>query len=645
MQKMENMLQNFQGSLGNISEEIKTLRDQSFTMNIKKRNREAAQQKLSTFVDKVVVSPDLTKKVVEEVVGDSYLEYLLVLDEKKTYVDAIQQEVKTPIKACEDMGPVLDRLTMKAVSKVRAYLLQQLGELKKPKTNTQFIKQLLLKKKYYFDFAAKYSPQTGEELRAVYEDIIGRYYFNSFKTYVVSLLKMEQKVGTKQSLLVEPVVSLLNNITNIAVVNPMNSMTSMFTSAVGFGGNASKSGDATKEMNRTVFTLGDRYQVLDTATDLNSPIVVRVAIEQNKKLLMEEIFRSVHILLINTATSEYIFSLDFFNDDNMFNEIFSKSLQFLKETWIGFITGTFDCLGVLLMIRLNHIFSTLMEKRNMKCLDIYFDEMHKLLMPKFNELFEMNLKSITETKPEQLVSKEKDSHTLAKRYAEFSCSLHSLNKDNPPKVKQEIEEKLASLRTAVMKQLIAISEKIYTSKAKKKQVFLINAYDLIVNYFIQSKIELNVDGIQISKLLNKQVGSYIEEELTECYGNLINFVKNTEPKLGSAATGEDVDSNKNFVQNRAKVDCAEMENLAKDFDKNWKQGIGHINSNILQNFSNFNTGKEILNKTFTQLLLYYTRFTKIVSLCYGDNPPFRSSVISNQKIYYEYRKYIQDFDQ
>ncbi|KAL9645215.1 hypothetical protein ABK040_002416 [Willaertia magna] len=647
LEKMEMMLQNFQGSLGNISEEIKVLRDQSSDMNTKKRNREAAQQKLSQFVENVVVSPELTKKVCDDPVNDAYLDYLITLNDKKDYIDKIQQEVKVPIRAYDDMIPVLDRLCTKAVSKVRSYLIQQLNELKKPKTNTQFIKQMLLKKKYFYDFVAKNSPQTGEELRNVYIDIIGRYYFNSFKSYVTSLSKLEVKVGTKQSLLVEQAVGLLNSVATMTVINPLNYTANMIGMSNILGGGNQNS----KEMNRSVFTLGDRIQALENATDLNTPVVVRVAVEQNQKLFVEDIFRSVHILLINTATSEYIFTLDFFNDEALFNEIFVKSLQFLKDTWQGYLSYTFDFIGILLMIRLSQLFQGVMDKRNMKCLDTYFDEVQKVLWPKFYEIFEMHLKSVVETKPEQLISKEKDSHTLAKRYAEFSCAIHSILKDNTQN-KQDVEDKLTTLRTAITKQLFAIADKLYSSKPKKQQIFLINSFDIIVNQFIQSKIELNPDGIAISKLLNKQVSAYIEEELSECYARMIRFIRETEPKLGaisntpptndSTNTNNNNDSNINYVQNRAKVDCAEMEDLAKDFERNWKQGISHINTNILQNFSNFNTGKEILNKTFTQLLLYYNRFTKIVSLCY-NNPPFRSSLISNQKIYFEYRKYNQDF--
>lgn len=58
---MENMLQTFQGSLGNISEEIKTLQDKSFSMNIKLKNRKAAEQQLSKFIQQAVVAPSLIR--------------------------------------------------------------------------------------------------------------------------------------------------------------------------------------------------------------------------------------------------------------------------------------------------------------------------------------------------------------------------------------------------------------------------------------------------------------------------------------------------------------------------------------------------------------------------------------------------------
>lgn len=64
----------------------------------------------------------------------------------------------------------------------------------------------------------------------------------------------------------------------------------------------------------------------------------------------------------------------------------------------------------------------------------------------------------------------------------------------------------------------------------------------------------------------------------------------------------------------------------------------------MKNYGNFKTGIVILRKTLTQLLLYYTRFTNIVYMCY-QNPPFRSSLVSPQVITFEIRNYAKDFAQ
>lgn len=58
---MEEMLQSFQDNLGNISEAIQSLQDQSFSMNIKLKNRKAADKEISEFVNEVSIDPKLMK--------------------------------------------------------------------------------------------------------------------------------------------------------------------------------------------------------------------------------------------------------------------------------------------------------------------------------------------------------------------------------------------------------------------------------------------------------------------------------------------------------------------------------------------------------------------------------------------------------
>lgn len=52
------------------------------------------------------------------------------------------------IKACEDVKDVLDMLKIKAVTKIRAYILEQISKLRKPMTNYHIPQNALLKYKF-----------------------------------------------------------------------------------------------------------------------------------------------------------------------------------------------------------------------------------------------------------------------------------------------------------------------------------------------------------------------------------------------------------------------------------------------------------------------------------------------------------------
>jgi hypothetical protein len=100
----------------------------------------------------------------------------------------------------------LEKLNVKAVSKIRAFLIQKINELKKPKTNTQFLKQnVLLKFKYFNDFLRKNNDDAAMEVRNSYINTISAYYFNSFKTYIANLTRLSQPTATKNDLIVEKV--------------------------------------------------------------------------------------------------------------------------------------------------------------------------------------------------------------------------------------------------------------------------------------------------------------------------------------------------------------------------------------------------------------------------------------------------------
>ncbi|KAL1422905.1 hypothetical protein MTO96_021626 [Rhipicephalus appendiculatus] len=55
LERMENMLKTFQEDLGSISHEILTLQQQSVSMNLRLKNRQAVRGELSQFVDDIIV--------------------------------------------------------------------------------------------------------------------------------------------------------------------------------------------------------------------------------------------------------------------------------------------------------------------------------------------------------------------------------------------------------------------------------------------------------------------------------------------------------------------------------------------------------------------------------------------------------------
>lgn len=69
---MEEMLGRFQGDLGNISTEIRSLQEQSQNMSVKLKNRKAAEQKLGTFLDSLAITGPLIDGIVQREVDEDY---------------------------------------------------------------------------------------------------------------------------------------------------------------------------------------------------------------------------------------------------------------------------------------------------------------------------------------------------------------------------------------------------------------------------------------------------------------------------------------------------------------------------------------------------------------------------------------------
>ena len=616
-EQMQEMLLGFQADLGGISDEIKHLQSESLSLNVKLRNRRTVEDGLRDFLEHIVMPPDMVESICSAEVNDSYLEYVVALNSKLHYAQddvTLQQESSLGIAPSETVAgqevvPELEKLRLKAVAKVREYMLQKIGELRKPKTNVQIIqKTALLKYHHLMEFLMEKAPEVAEEVRTTYVDSMGRTLHALFKAYHSQLSKLDMEIANKYDM--------------IAVEE--NATKSVFSSKV----DLSKRGDA--------FSLGGRDQVLENV-DVG-PILVHLAQAEEARYPYEALFRSIIKHLMDSATNEYLFGIDFFNDRSFetFNLIFARTISLCLENLENYLFTCWDAIGLLLMIKVVHAQRLVMQRRRIPVLDSVFDRINMLLWPRLKVILDANLRSVEQAQPRKLGSVTKNPHYVTRRYSEFTASILTLHGGMESLGiagggEDMLRNDLTKLRAGIVELLKRLSEELPTPK--QRLVFLINNYDQILSVFAERNM-VGEETAWFDETLAQHRGLFVEEELSQGFSQLIAFVQQTEAAMaGSKAAGGAAEAA------APEVDNALVESLVRDFAAKWKGAIEAINQDVLDYFSSFRNGMEILKHTLTQLLLYYTRFQDIIKRSYGRRTPgFQKDVVSTATILVEIKK-------
>ncbi|GBG65955.1 hypothetical protein CBR_g54934 [Chara braunii] len=274
--KMEELLGGFQADLGAISSEIKNLQEQSMSMGIKLRNRKDVEGKLAKFLEDIVLSPELIDNIFEGEMNEAYLKSLETLSRKLIFT--YEHPTARTAASLKDVEPELEKLRVKAVAKSREFLLQKLYALRKPKTNVQILQQnVLLRHKYLATFLREHGKEIYPEIRNAYVDTMGKVLCAHFKTYIQALMKVQLDLVSKNDLIAAEDLKtggLFSRVTSKEVLK-----------------------------NRSaVFSLGDRAAVLK---EIDQPAIIpHIAEGSGQRYPYEVLFRSIHKLLMDTATSE-----------------------------------------------------------------------------------------------------------------------------------------------------------------------------------------------------------------------------------------------------------------------------------------------------------------------------------------------------
>ncbi|KAG7225261.1 hypothetical protein INR49_014658 [Caranx melampygus] len=585
LERMEGMLSGFQSDLSSISSEIQTLQQQSVSMNVRLKNRQAVRSHLSQLVDELVVPGAMISTIMESPVTEQ--EFLEQLHELNNKINFAKELSFRETLACSDIQDIVDRLKLKAVSKIREFTLQKIYSFRKPMTNYQIPQNTLLKYRFFYQFLLANERTVAKEIRDEYVDTMSKIYYSYFKSYSGRLLKVQyEEVADKDDLMgVED------------------------TAKKGFFSKPSL------KSRNTIFTLGQRGAILSPA-ELEGPILVpHTAQRGDSRYPYETLFRSQHYALLDNGCREYLFLSDFFmvagnSALDLFNSIMGKTLGMFLKSMSTYVSDCYDSIAIFLCIHIILRFRAITAKRNIPALDKYWEAVLELLWPRFELILEMNIHSIRNTDPQKLGVLDTRPHYITRRYAEFSSAIVSINQTFP---NERTNALLGQLQVEVENFVLKMAAEF--PSRRDQLIFLINNYDMMLGVLMERAADdsKEVEGFQ--QLLLARTQEFIEEILSPPFGGMIAFVKEAEALMEKGQL------------DRLKNEEARITQLVRGFSSTWKQSVESMSQDVMRSFTNFKNGTSIIQGALTQLIQYYHGFHKIL-----NQPTFRSLAVRSELI-------------
>ncbi|XP_063702830.1 vacuolar protein sorting-associated protein 52 homolog [Culicoides brevitarsis] len=585
---MEGMLTEFQNVLSNISTEITTLQKKSVQMSVQLTNRQAIRMTLQQFVEDIAVPEEMIKIIMETPVTEK--EFLTHLNELNHKLSLIKELSFKESKAAADVNDILIKLKIKAMAKIRAYLLEQIYKFRKPMTNYQVPQNAMLKYKFFFEFILSNERQVAQEITFEYVETMSKIYYSYFKSYSnrLTTLRFEEAVCKDDLMGVED------------------------TAARGLFSKQSN-----MKNRSTIFTIGSRGDILNQ--QLEAPIIVPHA-QQKTKYPFESLFRSEQYALVDNACREYLFLTEFFmvrgnQAQELFNQIMGKTLTLLCKNLETYVVDSYDTIALFLSIQLILRYQLMCHKRCVPALDKYWDTQQAAIWPRFEHIFRLNIQSIRDCDPTKF-SKELGPHYITRRYAEFSAAIVGISENFPNELVSRLLLELQNEVECFMLRMAAIFP-----QRKEQLIYLINNYDMVLGVLMERTRDNSKEAETFREQLSGRSAEYVEEILQPHFGGMMNFVKECEQMIEKEQMEE--------FRRQERRSLA----LVTSFTANWKKALEEINKEILISFPSLLTGSTLLQLALHQLVQYYNRFHKLLT------PNAKTQLVNIHVIMVEIKKY------
>lgn len=467
LQSVEAYLTNFKAELGQVSSEIENLQDRSTQLNAKLENRRQVEKQLGPAVEDVSISPVTVKAIAEGPIDESFVRALAEVEARSAILQG--KKGSTPAKVLEDVKPLLNDLKARAVERIRDYVVAQIKAIRAPNVNAQLIQvQSFLRNRDLFTFLAQNHAVLSEEIAQAYINTMRWYYGSHFARYQQALQKLPLHVIDQ--------TDLMGN-------EPGAARRSMLGS-----------GKAPQQQHDT-FSIGKRADILRTKNDTVIPSYL--AEDSKTAQYLELPFRHFNQALVDNVTFEYSIATEMFSTAS-YQQVSRKAVEVFDSTFaLGheltkhLVENTFDCLGILICVRLNQHFAFELQRRKIPVAESYINYTNILLWPRFQQVMDQHCESLRKVSTTgnrgaaaafSLVGGNDNSkasvapHAITQRFGQFLHGILSLSKDAGDD--EPLSKSLGRLRGEYQSLVNRLSKG--AGDTSKRPRFLSNNYSLVL---------------------------------------------------------------------------------------------------------------------------------------------------------------------
>ncbi|KAK7423761.1 Vacuolar protein sorting-associated protein 52 [Neonectria magnoliae] len=463
LNSVEINLTSFRNDLATVSSDIESLQARSTALSRRLENRKEVEKALGPMVEELSLPPEVISKIAEGHIDDTWTKTLAELDRRATSFkkkSGAQQN-----NASKDLGPLLEKLTLKAIERIRDFLVAQIKALRSPHINAQIIQQQnFLRFKDLFSFLHKHHAKLANEIALAYMNTMRWYYHNQFTRYEKALSKFKLHVLDKNDTLGhEEPTRRASVLSSSRMPGPPH--------------------DA--------FNLGRRIDLLKTKNQ--AALSSYLAEDDQTTHYLEVPFRNFNLALVDNATAEYTFMATFFSPaislgqiSKNFNYVFEPTFELGLGLSKTLVADTYDALGLLLCIRLNQHFAFELQRRKVPAGDGYINATTMLLWPRLQVIMDRHCESIraltnaVPTRPARPADQAKMSavpHVATQRFGQLLQGFLALSVDAGDD--EPVDASLRRLRSEV-EAFLTRHAQAYGADKRKSGRFLYNNYSLIL---------------------------------------------------------------------------------------------------------------------------------------------------------------------